>query len=86
MRQLTIEEVNRIGEAVARELPATAVIDWEYKIGKKSNLLNFRIRSNKDLSKSERKKFENMYFEISKELALKTISKGFSTIDKFHKK
>ena len=53
MRPLTLEEVNRIGEAVSGELPVTSVLEWEYKVGKKFHVLNFRIGNKKDLPKNE---------------------------------
>lgn len=43
MRPLTIEEVNRIGEAVCEKLPQTAAVEWKYYVGKKSDSLIFSI-------------------------------------------
>ncbi len=44
MRPLTLEEVHSIGELVSRKLPVTAVVEWDYKVGRKSDSLNFLIK------------------------------------------
>jgi len=44
MRPLTLKQFQRIGETVSKELPPTAMIEWEYKVGKKSDSLNFLIK------------------------------------------
>ncbi len=44
MRPLTLRQFRRIGEMVSKELPVKAEVEWEYKVGKKSDSINFRIK------------------------------------------
>jgi len=44
MKNLTKKDVNKIVEAVLRNLPAKSSVNWTYKINKKSHSLNFRIK------------------------------------------
>ena len=44
MKHLTLEQINRIGEAFYRNFPPETVVEWKYIIGRKSDSFNFRIK------------------------------------------
>jgi len=65
MKHLTIEQLSKIGEAVSRELPVTTVLEWDYRLGRKSDFLNFRMKSQEDIPENEQEAWKKILKEFN---------------------